>query len=282
MRIIENKFFYSAPGANLTAMTVVSGEAKTRLTASRITLREIMFHSLDTSVEFRIDARGFKNLSSTPPFIYNEYGRSDTRKNYLLNLKQELNSRDDIFCSFKANGGAGFNNFLGMTILYDDVETLHSLYAAPSDIEDSVRMLTVDISTAAVTNIAAWQTVANLASSKHLFKGNTFYAIAGIVSSVPDADPGNLTFFTGVKCFENNFIRQVAPRSVYSNIQDDYFLVQSQRLGVPTIPVFYSDNANMVDIDVLYSHTTEPAFKGQLIVYELSEKFKQEVNNGLR
>lgn len=121
-----------------------------------------------------------------------------------------------------------------------------------------IKPLEVDVTTGAASN--DWADT-GITTTEDLLKANTDYAVLGVI-----VDAAVAAF--GIKGPDTGNLRICAPGPNGTTDTSDFFVRQSQLMGLPMIPVFNSANKNATYVSTA-SNQLATSVKGQLILAEL-------------
>lgn len=148
--------------------------------------------------------------------------------------RQNLYAQDNLI--IEAGGGAAETDMYAFLLQYSDIPGLDAQLATWDQVSARlVNLLTIEVATATSATAGDWPAGTAINATNDLLKANTFYAILGYIQDVA-------TCVTALRGPDTGNVRIGGPGTTEALETRSQFVDNSQRLGIPGIPIINSAN----------------------------------------
>lgn len=183
---------------------------------------------------------------------------------YPYAFPQPLNAQDTLTFELSTAAATG-KALLALSIFYSQLPGAAARLYMPGDIKgliDNIKPVQVAVGSGANT-AGQWLDLV-ITTSESLLHANTDYAVLGCSLDVAVAA-------LGIKGVDTGNLRVCCPGGVNNPIGPDFFVRQSERFGLPMIPVINSANAGSTFVSLISSAATGAASNFTLYLAELHQ-----------
>lgn len=174
--------------------------------------------------------------------------------------QQALYSTDTLTVNISGSAVATKHTVGAFQVYYSTLPGVAARLHSWSDLSGAVQNIFTQTVTVSAAVGGAWKTVLTNHTAD-LMAANTTYALLGYVTDLAYA-------VVGIKALETGNLRVCGPGTTRPEVTSNYFVDQSNRLGMPFVPVVNSNNRGNVNVTAMSAAAA--AGKVSLIWAELS------------